>query len=322
MSSSSRTLVLPSLLLAFPLTLLALRAGAGPLDPPAGPISPTHKTLTEVEPRIAINAVNTPGDSDATTPSLFKITQPGSYYLTGNIVGVAGNRTAIEIAAADVTLDLNGFALIGTASSGVAAGIRSTGFLSTVTVRNGSVVDWPSSGIDLSTFHGCCVSDVVASLNGVGVQVGSGSRVERCTADTNGGTGIDANSGGMIIDCEARDNAGTGIDGGTGTTISRCTAYTNNIGITISSGGTVLDSTAYANGSNGMNAGSGSTIARCTAYLNTGNGIFAAVGTSVTGCTARSNESNGIAAAAGCLVRDNTCIFPAQWDPKLGIHVT
>ena len=35
---------------------------AGPLDPPVGPITPTFKTLTEVEPRIAINATNTPGD--------------------------------------------------------------------------------------------------------------------------------------------------------------------------------------------------------------------------------------------------------------------
>lgn len=56
-------------------------AEAGDLNPPAGPVSPTHKTLTEIEPRTAISMANTPGDAD----SLFKITQPGSYYLTGNI---------------------------------------------------------------------------------------------------------------------------------------------------------------------------------------------------------------------------------------------
>lgn len=28
---------------------------AGPLDPPAGPVAPTYKTLQEVEPRIALS---------------------------------------------------------------------------------------------------------------------------------------------------------------------------------------------------------------------------------------------------------------------------
>ena len=65
------------------LSLLALAVGgaiaalalAGPLNPPAGPVTSTYKTLTEVEPRIAINLTNTPGDAN----SVFKITQRGSY---------------------------------------------------------------------------------------------------------------------------------------------------------------------------------------------------------------------------------------------------
>ncbi|MFN9976214.1 MAG: hypothetical protein ACK58T_40580, partial [Phycisphaerae bacterium] len=88
-------------------------AHAGPLNPPAGPIASTGKTLTEVEPRIAINSTNTPGSS--ATSSIFRITQPGSYYLTGNVVGLAG-RHGIEIAASSVTLDLGGFTVDGTAS--------------------------------------------------------------------------------------------------------------------------------------------------------------------------------------------------------------
>src|SRR5881392_43776 len=85
---------------------------AGPLNPPAGPVASSYKTLTEVEPRTAISAANTPGDSD----SLFKITQPGSYYLTGNIQGVSGKH-GVEIAASGVTLDLNGFDLLGAPGS-------------------------------------------------------------------------------------------------------------------------------------------------------------------------------------------------------------
>src|SRR5437762_605503 len=87
-------------------------ASAGNLNPPAGPVAPTGKTLTEIEPRTAVNAVNTPPSAT----SLFTITQPGSYYLTGNIQGVA-TMDGVEIDASGVTLDLNGFALVGVAGS-------------------------------------------------------------------------------------------------------------------------------------------------------------------------------------------------------------
>src|SRR5678815_4185257 len=83
----------------------------GLLTPPGTP-APTMKTLDQVEPRVAINATNTPGDTD----SLFKITQPGSYYLTGNITGVAGKH-GIAIAASGVTVDLNGFDVAGVPGS-------------------------------------------------------------------------------------------------------------------------------------------------------------------------------------------------------------
>src|SRR5437870_4522683 len=81
-------------------TIVSLHAGD--LNPPPGPVTPTMKTLTEVEPRTAISAVNTPGDGD----SLFKITQAGSYYLIGNAQGAAG-KTGIEVTASHVTIDLN-----------------------------------------------------------------------------------------------------------------------------------------------------------------------------------------------------------------------
>lgn len=55
------------------LSALSSRANAGPLTPPGGAVAPSGKTLTEVEPRIAINATNTPGNASV----LYRIAQPG-----------------------------------------------------------------------------------------------------------------------------------------------------------------------------------------------------------------------------------------------------
>src|SRR6187397_3128637 len=104
MSSTRRriTSVGPVLIAAVVGTVLWVNAGD--LNPPAGPVGSTMKNLSDVEPRIAVNATNTPGDAD----SVFKITQSGSYYLAGNITGVSA-KYGVEIAASGVTLDLNGF---------------------------------------------------------------------------------------------------------------------------------------------------------------------------------------------------------------------
>jgi hypothetical protein len=61
-------------------------AQAGPLNPPPGPITGTGKTLTEVDPRIVINEINTPGDAN----SVFRITRPGCDDLTVNAYGEIG----------------------------------------------------------------------------------------------------------------------------------------------------------------------------------------------------------------------------------------
>ena len=76
----------------------AASAGAGTLNPPPGPVAPTGKTTDEIEPRVAVQSLA----GDATSVHL--ISQPGSYYVLGNINGVAdesdvknvvyGNRVA------------------------------------------------------------------------------------------------------------------------------------------------------------------------------------------------------------------------------------
>jgi hypothetical protein len=109
----------------------------GSLAPPGAP-APTMKSLDQVEPRTPVDTVHTPGAS----LFMFYINQPGSYYLTTNIVGLSG-KDAIGISANNVTLDLNGFALIG--GSGTEEGIYIYNTCTNITVRNGNVSGWSTS---------------------------------------------------------------------------------------------------------------------------------------------------------------------------------
>ena len=113
-------------------------ANAGDLNPPSGAVAPTMKTLVEIEPRTAVNATNTPGDAD----SLFKITLPGSYYLTGPI-DVPIGKHGIVVMADRATIDLNGFSIQGIPGS--LNGIWGQG--AKITVRKGEQ-SWTVEGDD------------------------------------------------------------------------------------------------------------------------------------------------------------------------------
>jgi hypothetical protein len=291
---------------------------AGPLNPPAGPVASTYKTLNEIEPRIAINLANTPGDAD----SLYKITQPGSYYLTGNVVGVPAKH-GIEIAADSVVVDLNGFAVI---SSGIGLdGVSSAGSPRvSITVRNGIVSAWGDKGIDLS---------------------GTGHIIDGVHARVNATTGISVGDGAVITNSQASGNQLYGIATGTGCAISTCTVFNNvQVGITTDGYCTLSAVAAVSNGSHGIQPGLYCTMHNCTASGNQGDGFNSSKGctfsssaassndghgfnvsdaSSVIDCTARFNTLDGIRCTDSSTIRGNTCAENGNGvGDGAGIHAT
>src|SRR5580765_118164 len=112
------------------LTCLAC-AGAfaqGSLTPPGAP-APTMKSLDEIDAKLE---KRTP---ISTAP--FTIDQPGSYYLTTNIL--VGLSDGIDILASGVTLDLNGFTILSTAPILAGEAISFNGPLQNITIVNGFI---------------------------------------------------------------------------------------------------------------------------------------------------------------------------------------
>lgn len=287
--------------------LLSTLVVAGPLDPPAGLVAPTFKTLSEVEPRIAINPTNTPGDAD----SMFKITQPGSYYLTGNIQFPGGpGKHGIEIVASGVTLDLNGFDVVGVFGAGSFDGVSVTLTNQTnVAVVNGSVRNWGRMGVNLgsTTTSGRVEGVLVGNSNGNGILIGSNSTISRCSAFDNNAAGLVAGDGCNISHFTARGNANIGIFTGFGCTVTNCSAVVNsNSGIFTGFGCTIAACSAFDNLGTGITTGSQCVVTDCAANLNSTLGIFVGTDCTITGCTVTGNTNGGITSGGrGNILKSN-----------------
>lgn len=276
------------------------------LTPPGAP-TPTLRTLEQVEPRTPISAA-------------YAITQPGSYYLTGNLTV---SSYGITIRTNNVTLDLMGFTLSGDRGSsdigiwvdGDASAVRSG-----VCIRNGTVSAF-DYGVWLEYARGCRLEDVVCTTNksyGIYLRADNsgfckGNVIRRCVAAENGyGIVLSGTSSGQ---CE-------------GNRLTDCIVERNNVyGILVNgnSGGTsfneIISSQARSNGNHGIAIdGSysgmcfGNTIRDCSISDNAGNGINMQAyngtcsGNRIMGCTIRGKQQNGINlyyAYANCLSENN-----------------
>jgi hypothetical protein len=191
----------------------------------------------------------TPGD----TPGFpVTISLTGSYRLSGNLTVPNENTTAILITADNVTIDLNGFSIIGPtvctggppvtscSPSGAGAGVVGGNHFS-ITVVNGSVRGMGSMGINLGNT--------------------TGSHVEKVHADSNGATGILVRFG-IVSGNTAFGNGVNGIFADSGSTVVSNTAYANgNRGISVVCPGSVVGNTTVANTTDLFTFGAGCAIA-------------------------------------------------------------
>ncbi|MEM1184049.1 MAG: hypothetical protein AAGI53_03500 [Planctomycetota bacterium] len=189
------------------------------LVPPTGPVKPSDRFASSV----TLSARATPGDAD----SVFRITAPGSYVLSGNL-RVPSGQTGIEIASDNVTIDLQGFTIFGAGvddpwSVGIGPQDREDGEVEfrNVLVRNGSISDLETA-VDLlreaapessafSAVRNARVESLRITNVERGVELRVASSVKDCTiaADLLGVSAPFSNVTGCVI--EIADDSGVGI---------------------------------------------------------------------------------------------------------------
>lgn len=258
--------------------LLAALVVAGPLNPLAGPVTGMYKTLSEVEPRIAIDATNTPGDAD----SVFRIPQHGSYYFTGNVMGVAGWASGVGLQ---------------NATSGTVRGVTASACTSGISVGTSSIaescVSTDNAGSGFTAIEGVTSRDCVASLNGIdGISCSSlACMVEGGTALNSGRHSMSFAGRATVVSSTSVGNGGTGIIAGSGSVITSCVVSNNDVGISCGDSRTVANNSIRQNTTDGVTVADGRTVFGTTCDDN-GAGISDGAGICVTGGDNRIEGNN------------------------------
>lgn len=272
------TLALLAVLALFAVVPLAL---AGDLDPPPGPIAPTGPSTLNIQ---AI------GDLPYT------ITQPGSYVLTSNLIQCSAcpitPSDAITIDANNVTLDLNGFSLVGDAANSVSGIVVNAG-RSNITIRHGIVRGFPHHAVNIAGAINSRVERlIVADCGADGIRVGFGSTVRDCNVTNCLGQGVFLETACIADSVTA---VGCGLDG------------IHTLPVATTNGSIIRNCTARLNAEDGIDANDGCVVSGCTVTLNGAAGIRAATGCTISNNAATLNTASGIVATSS-LVRANTAL--------------
>lgn len=248
------------------------------------------------------------------------ISESGSYVLTSNLQ-VSTNFNCIEISADNVTLDLNGFVLIGPGTGSGGSGIYVNGH-NNITIMNGTVRDFRSSGIYFLSSSKIQLKDLKCTNNGQrGIYV-ENATIINCIAEENGTTGIRAYYS-TVKDCTTNDNTEDGIDV-LSSTVLNCQAYSNNGRGIYSRRSSITNCTITFSGDHGIEAYD-STLTNCTSYGNNNANAdgFDLTDSIATNCTANENFlgfSVTNSTLANCTANNNS--FGMDVDNSILTHCT
>ncbi len=256
----------------------------GPLDPPAGAPASTNRTLI----------FQPAGPCPAGFPIV--LSAPGSYALASNITGCSG-VDGIQISASNVSLDLNGFSLIGVAGSG--AGVRAAAAIAKISLSNGEVNGWSSPGVDFLYASASQLTHlIVSNSGGSGIILGDGSTLTDCVLSSNSFGVAITGMGSVVSGCDATSNGNFGVWAtGPNNRLIGNHAVANAIGF--KAGGRNEDiegNSATSNTSGGFDVGgvSGVILTKNIAHNNAGSGNYVGSGT----CAACDIGPIGTAAAS------------------------
>ncbi len=174
------------------------------------------KTLDELDSAIngVSNAVSAIQDEARTPISTagYTISNPGSYYLTTNLIPEGGGE-GVTINANDVTLDLNGFSILGGLSSGLGIAMNDR---DNVVVKNGTIRDCYYYGISAFRSTRCQFKNLRVLNNGQhsssydGIHAGTNTTITGCTVMDNG-SGIEVSAESKVIGNQIINNTSDGL---------------------------------------------------------------------------------------------------------------
>ena len=241
------------------------------------------------EGRIEINQarVDAGGITPSDTPGFpVTIDAPGSYVLTSDLTGATVSETGILITTGEVTIDLNGFTLLGnttctgsgsaiscSAASGLTlVGIDAVG-QSNIRIHNGRVIGW---NVNMRVGDAGIIEDVVTRWSfATAIFAGNASTIRNVTAYENRIAGIDVAQSSVIESSIARGNGARGLAAEAESVVRGNTSSENGADGLFCRGCTVLDNNFSDNEEHGLEVVFGSTnlIADNLIRANEGGGV-------------------------------------------------
>lgn len=227
------------------------------------------------------NAGNiTPGDTPGFPVS---INLPGIYKLSSNLVVPNENTTAIQINVNNVTIDLNGFAILGPnvcATDGVSVAHPCTRPGTGMGIDGGTAVPFNVENTRI-------MNGTIDGMGNIGIFANVNARIEKMNVSSSGGYGI-YTFGGVILDSLVRGNGNVGIE---------------------TTGAIIRDSRSIFNRGYGIQTSTFSIISGCVIATNLSYGLVMSTNTRYVD-NLIDNNNGGIAnpqIAGGTQAGVNTC---------------